>query len=278
MCLFLLEVKGKSGAGYLTALGALKAGAGLVTLASTKSLQPVYCAMLPEALTLGLPEKNGEVSEEAIPLILEALKRKKSLVIGPGFGLGEGPAKVLFELLENIELPLVLDADALTLLSREPSLLKKYSSPKVITPHPGEAARLLKTETLEVLKDPLSALKELIDLTGAVVVLKGPHSLIGSPKGECYVSSIDEPGMAQGGMGDVLSGMIGALLAQGYQPFEAAGLSVFLHGMAGKFLNEHLGPFGFTAKDLAETIPIIIKNLERKNDRKKEISQIFNPN
>ncbi|MGB9762329.1 MAG: NAD(P)H-hydrate dehydratase [Caldimicrobium sp.] len=262
--LILAGSQGKSGAGYLTALGALKAGAGLVTLASIKSLQPIYCSMLPEALTLGLPEKEKEVSEEAIPLILEALRRKKSLVIGPGFGLGEGARKVLFELLEKIELPLVLDADALTLLSKEPSILKKYPSSKVITPHPGEAARLLKTETLEVLRDPLKALEELIELTGAVVILKGPHSLIGSPTGEIFISSIDEPGMSQGGMGDVLSGMLGAFLAQGYSALEAAALAVFIHGMAGKYLRETLGPFGFTAKDLGETIPKILKILEKK--------------
>ncbi len=264
--LILAGSQGKSGAGYLTAFGALKAGAGLVTLASTKSLQPIYCSMLPEALTLGLPEKNGEVSEEAVPFIIDALKRKKSLVIGPGFGLGEGPEKVLFELLEKIELPLVLDADALTLISRDLSFLKKYPAPKIITPHPGEAARLLKAETLEILRDPLNSLKELVELTGAVVVLKGPHSLIGEPEGRVFVSSVDEPGMSQGGMGDILSGMIGAFLAQGYPPFYAAALSVYLHGIAGKFLRENLGPFGFTAKDLGEIIPIIIKNLERKND------------
>ena len=274
--LILAGSQGKSGAGYLTAFGALKAGAGLVTLASTKSLQPVYCNMLPEVLTLGLPEKNGEVSEEAIPFILDALRRKRSLVIGPGFGLGEGPERVLFELLEKIELPLVLDADALTLISKDLSLLKKYSAPKIITPHPGEAARLLKVETFEVLKDPLGTLQELVELTGAIVVLKGPHSLIGEPQGKIFVSSIDEPGMSQGGMGDILSGMIGAFLAQGYSPFEAASLSVYLHGMAGKFLREKLGPFGFTAKDLGKIIPVILKNLENKNGRKKEISQVFN--
>lgn len=262
--LILAGSQGKSGAGYLTAFGALKAGAGLVTLASTKSLQSVYCSMLPEALTLGLPEKNGEVSEEAVPLILDALRRKKSLVIGPGFGLGKGPERVLFELLEKIKLPLVLDADALTLISRDLSLLKKYPAPKVITPHPGEAARLLKVEIPKILSDPLSSLTELIELTGAIVVLKGPHSLIGEPKGRVFVSSIDEPGMSQGGIGDILSGIIGAFLAQEYPPFEAAALSVYLHGIAGKFLREKLGPFGFTAKDLGETIPIIIKDLERK--------------
>lgn len=274
--LVLAGSQGKSGAGYLTAFGALKAGAGLVTLASPKSLQPIYCSMLPEALTLGLPEKDGEVSEEALPFILDALRRKKSLIIGPGFGLGAGPEKVLFELLERIDLPLVLDADALTLLAKDPSPLKKYPSSKVITPHPGEAGRLLKVETLEVLRDPLSALNKLVELTGAVVVLKGPHTLVGSPQGEVYVSSIDEPGMAQGGMGDILSGMIGAFLAQGYPPFPASALSVFLHGMAGKILRETFGPFGFTAKDLGETLPIILKKLERKDDRKTQIPQIFN--
>jgi len=260
--LILAGSEGKSGAGLLAALGALKAGAGLVTLASTKSLQAIYSSMKPEILTLGLPEKNGEITEEALPYLIEALRRKKSLVIGPGLGLGEGVERVLFQLLEKNHLPLVLDADALTHLSRDLEFLKKCAFPKVLTPHPGEAARLLKVETLDVLRDPLSALKEIINLTGAVVVLKGPHTLIGEPGGRIYISSIDEPGMAQGGMGDVLSGMIGAFLAQGYLPFTAAALSVYLHGEAGRYLRGLLGPFGFTATEVAETIPKMINLLE----------------
>lgn len=253
---------GKSGAGYLTALGALKAGVGLVTLVSTKTLQFLYSNMLPEALTLGLPEKDGEVSEEGIDLLLSALSRKKAIVVGPGFGLGRGPKKILFTLLEKANVPLLLDADALTLISANLELLKNYAFPKILTPHPGEAARLLSCDPEDILKDPLSAVITLTKLTSAYLVLKGPHTIISSPSGEIYISSIDAQGMAQGGMGDVLSGVIGALIAQGYSPLWASVLGVYLHGKAAKLLQETYGPFGFTAVDVAKTIPRVIKILE----------------
>ncbi len=253
---------GKSGAAYLTALAAVKSGVGLVTLASTKSLQSIYAQLLPEALTLGLPEEEGEIAENSLDILLSNLRGKKCLVIGPGLGLGKGPKKVLFSLLETINLPVVLDADALTHLSENLEILKKFSYPKVITPHPGEAGRLLKKETVDVLKDPLRALRELVEATSGIVVLKGPHTLIGSPEGYVYISSIDEPGMAQGGMGDVLSGLIGSLVAQGYPPLDAAALGVYFSGRAGSFLRETLGPFGFTARDVANNLPKILKEIE----------------
>lgn len=252
---------GKSGAGYLTALGAIRAGAGLVTLAGPKSLQPVYSGLLPEILTLGLPEKEGEIAEISTALIIEALKGKRCLVVGPGLGLGSGPKKVLMDLLEKISLPIVLDADALSILSDSPEKLKNFSYPKVITPHPGEAARLLRKETQEILQDPLSILSQLIDLTGAIVILKGPHTLIGSPDGEVFISSIDEPGLAQGGMGDVLTGIIGAFIAQGYSPLEASALAVYVHGASGNFLSKTSGPYGFIASEVAKHIPKILKNI-----------------
>lgn len=260
--LVLAGSKGKSGAAYLTALGALRAGVGLVTLAGPQSLQPIYCSMLPEALTLGLPEKDGEISDEAIPYLLETLSQKKALVIGPGLGLGEGPEKVLYTLLEKISLPIILDADALTLIAKNLDLLKRYPHPKVITPHPGEAARLLSCKPSDVLKDPLLAVKNLVALTSAIVVLKGPHTIIASPNEEIYISSVDEPGMAQGGMGDVLSGIIGALITQGYSPFNACALGVYLHGASGVILRNSYGPFGFSASQLANQVPVVLKKLE----------------
>jgi NAD(P)H-hydrate epimerase len=255
---------GKSGAGYLSALGALRAGAGLVTLASAKSLQSVYSGLLPEILTLGLPEAEGEIAENSLEVILEALTGKRCLVVGPGLGLGSGPRRVLLELLKRVKVPIVLDADALTLLSDSLDILKSYPYPRVLTPHPGEAGRLLKREPQEILEDPLRSLSQLIELTGSIVVLKGPHTLIGDPRGLVFISSIDEPGMAQGGMGDVLTGMIGAFIAQGYSPFEASALGVYIHGASGRFLRETRGPFGFVASEVAQNIPETLKKLENK--------------
>ena len=260
--LVLAGSQGKSGAAYLTALGALRGGAGLVTLASPRSLQPFYCTLLPEALTLGLPEREGEVSEEALELLWKALEGKRVLVIGPGFGLGAGPQRVLWAILEKAQIPLVLDADALTLLSKEPERLKRYRGTKIICPHPGEAARLLGITTQEVLKDLLGSLQKLVDLTGAVVALKGPHTLIGDPSGKIYISSIDEPSLAQGGMGDVLTGLIGALLSQGYEALTATALAVYLHGASGQSLHKDKGPLGLLASEIANHIPQILKRWE----------------
>lgn len=260
--LVLAGSEGKSGAGFLTAYAALRTGVGLVTLASTQKLQSLYSSMLPCALTLGLPEREGEVSEDGINELLAALEKKKALVIGPGFGLGEGPKKILFTLIQKAKIPILLDADALTLLKDNLELIKNYPSSKVLTPHPGEAARLLGVRVEDILRDPLQAVETLNELTGAIVVLKGPHTIISSPERAKFISSTDEPGMAQGGMGDVLSGIISALMAQGYAPFQACALGVYLHGASAKYLRESKGPFGFTAIDVADNIPFVLKGLE----------------
>jgi NAD(P)H-hydrate epimerase len=254
--------RGKSGAGFLTGLGALRGGAGLVTLASTKTLQNVYAVMLPEALTLGLEENfYGEVSIKELPKIVEACSKKSVLVIGPGLGLSTEMKILFFELLKEINLPLVIDADALTLLSEKPEVLKDYPGFKILTPHPGEAIRILKISKEELMEDRIFWTKRLSELTGAVVILKGAHSVI-CGDGKEGISSIDEPGLSQGGTGDVLAGLIGALVAQGYDPFTSACLGVFVHGKAGKILSKEYGPFGYPASLLAETFPSVFKILQ----------------
>ena len=260
--LILAGSKGKSGAGYLTALGALKAGSGLVTLACPESLQPVFASMLPEALTLALSEVNGEPSPKALNIILENLANKKALAIGPGFGLSEGAFELLKSLLREINLPVVLDADALTLLAKDLTILKDCKAQRILTPHPGEAARLLKKETSDILKDRRSSAIELAKLSASIVVLKGPNTIIATPEGETFYSPFDIPGMAQGGMGDVLTGIIGSLLCQGYSSLESAILGVFLHGASGRWLAKNLGPQGFTASEVAALLPHIYKSLE----------------
>ena len=264
--LVLAGSRGKSGAGVLSALGALRGGAGLVTLASTRTLQYVYSSMIPEILTAGLEENDkGEVSHKSLTEILEIAKNKSVLVIGPGLGLSREVKKLFFDLISQFDIPLVIDADALTLLSENPEALKAYKAPKVLTPHPGEAVRLLKIPKEEIMKNRLEYAKKLSEITDSIVVLKGPHSVVYSPDGRCGISSIDEPGLSQGGQGDVLSGLIGAFIAQKYEPFVATCLAVYLHGFAGKYLSKNLGPFGYTATDVAETIPTVFKEI--KNDR-----------
>lgn len=265
--LILAGSKGKSGAGYLTALGALRAGAGLVTLACPESLQPIYASMLPEALTLALPEVNGEPSPKALGIILESLSNKKALAMGPGFGLSDEAFELLKSLLREINLPVVLDADALTLVAKNLPILEECKAPRILTPHPGEAARLLKKETQDILKGRKTSAVELAKLTASIVVLKGPHTLIATPEGGTFYSPFDVPGMAQGGIGDVLTGIIGSLLAQGYSPLESAILGVFLHGSSGEWLAKNLGPQGFTASEVANLLQNIYQSFEASYDR-----------
>jgi len=222
--------------------------------------------MIPEILTAGLEENDkGEVSHKSLTEILEIAKNKSVLVIGPGLGLSREVKKLFFDLISQLDIPSVIDADALTLLSENPEALKAYKAPKVLTPHPGEAVRLLKIPKEEIMKNRLEYAKKLSEITDSIVVLKGPHSVVYSPDGRCCISSIDEPGLSQGGQGDVLSGLIGAFIAQKYEPFVATCLAVYLHGFAGKYLSKNLGPFGYTATDVAETIPTVFKEI--KNDR-----------
>jgi len=263
--LVLAGSRGKSGAGYLAGLGALRGGAGLVTLASTRTLQKIYASMLPEALTLGLEENfYGEVSLKDLPKIIEASHKKTAFVIGPGLGLSSEMKNLFFEILSCINIPLVIDADALTLLSEKPEILQNYSGVKILTPHPGEAIRLLKISKNELLEDRLYWTKKLAELTEAVVILKGAHSIICS-KDQEGISSIDEPGLSQGGTGDVLAGLIGALISQGYDAFTSACLGVFIHGTAGKLLSEEYGPFGYPASLVAETFPRVFKILQEES-------------
>jgi len=255
--------RGKSGACFLSALGALRIGAGLVTIICPQSLQPIFASMLPEALTIGVEEnENGEVSSKAIPKILEAIGGKRAVVLGPGIGLSEEVKEVVFKVLQYSEAPVVLDADGLTLVSTNPSILKEAKSGLVLTPHPGEAERLLKTNKAELLRDRLSAVRRLSELVKkGVAILKGPHTVVKEKDGREAVSSIDEPGLAQGGNGDVLSGLIAGLIAQKYELFEATCLGVFLHGAAGRLLKRSKGDFGFLASEVASAIPRVVRGI-----------------
>lgn len=264
--LILAGSRGKSGAGLLSALGALRGGVGLVTLASTKTLQKIYSSILPEVLTAGLEENElGEINYDNLEYLLELARRKNVLVLGPGLGLGEEVKRLVWDLFEKLEMPMVIDADALTIISESPERLRNYSYPKILTPHPGEAERILKISKREILRNPLEAAQRLSELTSSFVFLKGPHGVIYSPDGRCGISFIDEPGLSQGGTGDVLTGLIGALLCQKYDPFEATALGVFLHGVAGWKLSREKGPFGYIASEVANKIPEVLKEL--KNDR-----------
>jgi len=262
--LVLAGSRGKTGAAVLAAKGSLRAGAGLVTLACARSLQPLMAGYLPEALTLGLsPETpDQELTPASAEAILSACERMHAAVLGPGFGLSPEARELSVRLSLELPVPTVLDADALTALSGRPEQLREARAPRVLTPHPGEMARLLSRSKAEIQADRLKAAREAARRSGQVVVLKGAATVVAGPDGREAVNSSGNPGMAQGGMGDVLAGIIAAFLAQGYDPFEAACLGVFLHGASGDLLARRHGPFGYTASQVAENLPRVLRELE----------------
>ncbi len=261
--LILAGSTGKTGAAILSALGALRGGAGLVTLACPKSLDPIFETVLIEAMTspIAFETPEGSLSSDAFDIIFELAKGKKSAVIGPGIGLCEETQKFVCRAVEKLPLPMVVDADAITCLSGRLFHIAQASWPRILTPHPGEMARLLGIDKNTVQADRLETARKAAQETNAIIVLKGAATVIASPDGREAVNSTGNPGMATGGMGDVLSGLIGAFLAQGLEPFDAACLGVFLHGLAGDFLSAEKGPWGYTASELAEKLPIVIKKL-----------------
>ncbi len=256
--------KGKTGAAALCAMGAIGVGPGLITIASPTASQETISKIAPvEAMTLWLDhdEESGEVSESAMDQLAQGLEGKKAAVIGPGLGLSRSSQRVQQWLMREAEVPLVVDADALTTLSRDLSPIKEAKGPRVLTPHPGEMARLLGRTTKEVqgarLELALSMAREL----GSILVLKGAYTIIASPSGRFAIDPTANPAMGQGGMGDTLSGMIGGLLAQGYDPFDAATMGVYLHSQSAQMLSRLRGPLGFGASELAHNLPSVWRQL-----------------
>ncbi len=254
---------GKTGAAILAAKGALRAGAGLVTLASTRSTNLVFENSLIEAMTTPIGEETAEgcLSLEAFEALSNIAEGKRAAVVGPGVGLTASTMSLVQRLVAELPLPMVVDADALTALSGQFYHLRRAQYPRVLTPHPGELARLLQSPKETIQKDRLLAARTAARETNTVVVLKGAATVIASPDGREAVNSTGNPGMASGGMGDVLAGIIGAFLAQGRDPFEAACLGVYIHGAAGDLLAAEKGPWGFLASELVEKVPVVFKKL-----------------
>ncbi len=248
--------RGKIGAACLAAHGALRAGAGLVTVASVRSSQFVISQKLTEAMTEGLPENpDGQISLDAFDVAMELLEGKRAACIGPGLGLGNDAVVFSQRMAVHCPVPLVMDADALTGISQCTEVLREAKAPRILTPHPGEMARLLGTSVKEVQQDRIGVARSLATDTGAVVVLKGMSTVIATKDGFITINSSGNDGMGTGGMGDTLTGIIGALLAQGYEPWDAARLGVYVHGKAADLAARIKGPFGYTAREAADQLP-----------------------
>jgi NAD(P)H-hydrate epimerase len=251
---------GMTGAAALCCDAALRAGAGLVTLGVPAGLSPILAVKLTEAMTLPLPEtESGAHSPEALPRIREKLEGMGALAAGPGFGRDPKSGELLRALLADCPVPAVVDADGLFLLS--PADERTFPANCVITPHPGEMARLLGTDVASVQSNSLEVVKSAAARFGCVTILKGPATLIAHPDGRLAVNSSGGPALATGGTGDVLTGIIAACLARGLEPYEAAVAGVYLHGVAGDVAEERFGAPGTVAGDVVAAIPEALRRL-----------------
>jgi NAD(P)H-hydrate epimerase len=255
---------GMLGAGLLAGRAALRAGAGLVTLGIPKSLNLAAKAALCEATTLPLPESEWQtLNPTALAEILPLLPRMNALAIGPGLSRDEGAAEFARGLVRQARVPTVLDADGIIAFAGERRTeLKKSRVPLVLTPHPGEMAALMGTSIDEVQRDRSATALQAANECGAVIVFKGARSIIAAPNGEVYVNPTGNAGMATGGSGDVLTGLIAALLAQGLDALKAAVIGTYLHGLAGDLAAAEKGQTSLIAGDLNEFLPAAFQRVQ----------------
>lgn len=250
---------GKSGAAILAARAAGRSGAGLVTVVAPEEVTRIADTASLESMSLALPAEAN--SETIADRVLEAAGERTILAAGPGLGRLDAVGSAVRRVVAECPVPMVLDADALNAFAGDVKALRRRESPAVLTPHPGELGRLLGTTAAEVQGDRLAAARRAADATGCVVLLKGYRSLVALPDDGTLVCPTGGPGLATGGTGDVLTGMIAGLMAQGLEPHHAAGVAVYLHGLAGDRLSETLGEAGVLAGDLIEILPEVQSNL-----------------
>ena len=246
---------GLTGAVALCSLSALRAGAGLVTLGIPESLNPILEVKLTEVMTRALPEtKEKTISLKALSQVLEFSKKIDAFAIGPGISTQKETADFLLNLLPQIIQPTILDADGLNILAKDISVLKKVRAPFILSPHPGEMARLVKKSLSEIQKNREKIARDFAGAYQVVLVLKGSKTIVADDK-NTYINHTGNPGMATAGSGDVLTGIIGALLAQGLSSFEAAKSGVYLHGLAGDLAAQNKGKISLIASDILEKLP-----------------------
>lgn len=262
-CLIVAGSRGKAGAAGLAGRGALRAGAGLLTLACPSSIQPLLHGFLMEAMTEALPETpSGMLADEALGPLLELTAGKTVLAVGPGIGSSEPTVRLVQDIVAESPVPLVIDADGLNALARDPDILRLAKHPPVLTPHPGEMARLFGSVVSDIQADRIGHARRFAERYGCYVILKGSRSLVALPDGFVYVNPTGNPGMATAGMGDVLTGMVAGFMAQGYGQQTACTAGVYLHGLCGDQLAEGRGPRGFFASELADVLPTLFRELE----------------
>jgi NAD(P)H-hydrate epimerase len=262
---------GMTGAVSLACRAALVSGAGLVTAGVPASLHEILEIKLTEVMTKPLPESQaGNFSQSAGAVILRFLEKAATLVLGPGMGMHWSGKDFLNELLPQVRIPMVIDADGLNLIAEiikdRKDFLRQLTAPLVLTPHPGEMARLTGLSIEEIESDRVNLATKYAKQWGCVVVLKGAYTIVANAEGEILINTTGNAGMATGGSGDVLAGIIGALIGQGLHPFDAAGLGVTLHGRAGEFAANEKGMMSVTAGDIILHVSDSLMEAENRAD------------
>ena len=247
---------GKTGAASLCANAAMRCGTGLVTVGVAKSLNKSIEPQVIESMTHPLPEKEkGILSDNCFDEIQTLLKGKQALALGPGLGTKKGTKKLVHKLIERSDVPLIIDADAINCIAENLNILKKKKAPAILTPHPGEMARLCDMTTLDIQADRIGIASQFAKTHDVILILKGAQTVVSLPDGRSFICPTGNPGMASGGMGDVLTGMIAGLCAQGFTLKDASLAGVYIHGMCADILAEDIGAFGFVATDIIQMIP-----------------------
>ena len=251
--LLLCGSRGYTGAASLAAMGALRSGAGLVFLGVPESIYAIEAVKLTEPVVFPLPDRDGMLAVDAVKEVADRLCQMDAVLIGPGLGQSEGTLAVLETVMAS-SLPVVVDADGINLLSKHKYLVRGRSAPTILTPHEGEFKRLMGPVGQDRQASAMEAARQL----GCIMVLKGHHTLI-TDGSVCYQNTTGNPGMAVGGSGDVLAGMIVSLLGQGLAPLEAAACAVWLHGAAGDRCAQQLGQYGMLPTDMLGELPRLMK-------------------
>lgn len=250
------------GAAIISAKSAVRSGAGLVTVAFPKSAYPAIAGNLTEAVFLPLPEtEDGTVNATAKPILFDSIEKATTMLVGCGLGTGENVEQIVEFLLEKTNCPIVLDADGINALGHCINLLRERKAPVVLTPHPGEMARLVGDTVGFVQSHRIDLAKTFAESLGAIVVLKGANTIVTDGKA-VFINRTGNPGMAKGGTGDMLAGMIASFIAQGMSPMEASKSAVFIHGECGNICQRELSQRGMTVSDMIELLPALLSKYE----------------
>lgn len=252
--LLLCGSRGYTGAAYLAAMGALRSGAGLIFLGVPESIYCIEAVKLNEPVVFPLPDENGRLGISALPEILDRLPKIDAVLVGPGLGQSAGTFAIVKAVLENAKCPVVLDADGINVLSAHRNILRGRKYPTILTPHDGEFSRIGGV----LCQDRMASAAELARDLGCIVLLKGHETCITDGQ-TGYRNCTGNPGMAVGGSGDVLAGIIVSLLGQGIAPLEAAACGAWLHGAAGDACAKRLGQYGMLPTDMLEELPRLLK-------------------